>query len=232
MSIADNVKRVLERIDRASQGRPVTLVAAAKTMPTSAVREAVAAGVTAIGENHVQEIRRKGAEGAYEGAAVHLIGHLQKNKLRYVAGQVDLIESVDSVELLRLIAGRCAALGTVQDVLLEINIAREASKTGAAPELLPELLETAAGLPGVRVRGLMAIPPAQAGATYFYNMQKLFVDNAGEKYDNVSMDFLSMGMSNDFEQAIRAGSNMVRVGSAIFGARDYGRPAAGQGGIG
>ncbi len=224
MSISDNVKRVLERIDRASGGRPVTLVAVAKTKPAAAVREAIGAGARVIGENHVQEIRQKGAEGAYNGASVQLIGHLQKNKVRYVAGRVDLIQSVDSPELLRLIDARAAALGAVQDVLLEINIAREISKTGAMPEQLPELLETAAGLAAVRVRGLMAIPPAGASATYFNNMQKLFVDNAGEKYDNVSMDFLSMGMSGDFEQAIGAGSNMVRVGSAIFGARDYGRP--------
>lgn len=225
MSISDNVRRVLERIDHASGGRPVTLVAVAKTKPAAAVREAIEAGAQVIGENHVQEIRQKGAEGAYQGASVQLIGHLQKNKVRYVAGRVDLIQSVDSPELLRLIDARAAALGAVQDVLLEINIAREASKTGAMPELLPELLETASGLTAVRVRGLMAIPPAGAGATYFYNMQQLFVDNAGEKYDNVSMDFLSMGMSGDFELAISAGSNMVRVGSAIFGARDYGRPA-------
>ncbi len=224
MSISDNVKRVLERIDRASGGRPVTLVAVAKTKPAAAVREAIGAGARVIGENHVQEIRQKGAEGAYNGASVQLIGHLQKNKVRYVAGRVDLIQSVDSPELLRLIDARAAALGAVQDVLLEINIAREISKTGAMPEQLPELLETAAGLAAVRVRGLMAIPPAGASATYFNNMQKLFVDNAGKKYDNVSMDFLSMGMSGDFEQAIGAGSNMVRVGSAIFGARDYGRP--------
>ncbi len=231
MSIADNVKDVLERIDRAADGRAVTLVAAAKTKPTAAVREAIAAGALVIGENHVQEIRQKGAEGAYDGAAVHLIGHLQKNKVRYVAGRVAMIQSVDSVELLKLIAARAASIGAVQDVLLEINIAREATKTGALPEQLPELLETAAGLSGVRVRGLMAIPPAGAGSTYFYNMQKLFVDNAGEKYDNVNMDFLSMGMSGDFEQAIRAGANLVRVGSAIFGARDYARPVKDQGGI-
>lgn len=227
MSIADNVKRIVERIDRAADGRAVTLVAVAKTKPSAAVREAIAAGACVIGENHVQEIRQKGAEGAYDGAAVHLIGHLQKNKVRYVAGKVDLIQSVDSVELLRLIAARAASLGAVQDVLLEINIAREATKTGALPELLPELLETAGGLAGVRVRGLMAIPPVGGNATYFYNMHQLFIDNAREKYDNVSMDFLSMGMSNDFEQAICAGSNMVRVGSAIFGAREYARSAGG-----
>ena len=222
MSISDNFKAIRERVDRAADGRAVTLVAVAKTKPTAAVREAIAAGAVVIGENHVQEIRQKGAEGAYEGAAVHLIGHLQKNKVKYVAGQVALIQSVDSVELLRLIDKAASARGAVQDVLLEINIAREMSKTGALPEELETLLEEASKAQAVRVRGLMAIPPKGDSGTYFYNMKKLFVDNAGKKYDNVSMDILSMGMSDDFEQAIREGSNMVRVGSAIFGARDYG----------
>ncbi len=222
MSISDNFKAIRERVDRAADGRAVTLVAVAKTKPTAAVREAIAAGAVVIGENHVQEIRQKDAEGAYEGAAVHLIGHLQKNKVKYVAGQVALIQSVDSVELLRLIDKAAQARGASQDVLLEINIAREPSKTGALPEELEMLLEAASEAQAVWVRGLMAIPPKGDGGTYFYNMKKLFVDNAGKKYDNVSMDILSMGMSDDFEQAIREGSNMVRVGSAIFGARDYG----------
>jgi len=222
MSVFENYQAIRERVEKAAQGRAVTLVAVAKTKPAGAVREAISAGALAIGENHVQEIRQKGAEGAYEGASVHLIGHLQKNKAKYVAGQVDLIQSVDSAELLRLIDRLAAARGAVQDVLLEVNIAREPSKTGAMPERLDELFEAASQAAAVRVRGLMAIPPAGAGGTYFYNMQKLFVDIAGKKYDNVSMDFLSMGMSDDFEPAIREGSNMVRVGSAIFGARFYG----------
>ncbi len=222
MSVSDNILRIRERIDRASGGRPVTLVGIAKTKSAGMVREAVAAGLTAVGENYVQELRDKQAQGAYAGAQLHLVGHLQKNKVKYVAGQVDLIQSVDSVALMEAISQRARALETVQDILLELNIGGEAGKTGAAAELLPALLEAAGRLPGLRVRGLMCIPPAGASGTYFNIMNKLFVDNRAKKYDNVSMDFLSMGMSEDFEQAIQAGANMVRVGSAIFGRRDYG----------
>ncbi len=222
MSVAENILRIRERIDQASGGRPVTLVGIAKTKSAGLVREAVAAGLTAVGENYVQELRDKRALGAYEGAQLHLVGHLQKNKVKYVAGQVALIQSVDSTELMELISRRAESLSRVQDILLEVNIGSEAGKTGAAAEELPALLEKAADCPGLRVRGLMCIPPAGADGTYFNIMHKLFVDNRAKKYDNVCMDFLSMGMSDDFEQAIQAGANMVRVGSAIFGRRDYG----------
>lgn len=222
MSIADNLRRIRERIDAAAEGRTVHLVGVAKTKSTALVRQAVEAGLTLVGENYVQELRDKQAEGAYEGAGVHLIGHLQKNKVKYVAGKVELIQSVDSAELMELISARALALGRVQDVLLELNLAAEAGKSGADPALLPELLARAGTLPGLRVRGLMCIPPAGKGGTYFNIMNKLYIDNSIKKYDNVSMDFLSMGMSGDFEQAIKEGANMVRVGSAIFGARDYG----------
>jgi pyridoxal phosphate enzyme (YggS family) len=141
----------------------------------------------------------------------------------------DLIHSVNSVSLLETINKRAAALGIVQDVLLEVNIAREESKTGFLPELLPAFLETAAELANIRVRGLMAIPPIQKktgeNRHYFAQMRQLFIDIGAKKYDNVSMDFLSMGMSGDFEDAIREGSNMIRVGTAIFGARNYGQAA-------
>ena len=222
MSIRDNILRIRERIDRAAGGREVHLVGVAKTKSAAEVRQAVEAGLSVVGENYVQELRDKQTEGAYAGAQVHLIGHLQKNKVKYVAGKVDLIQSVDSEELLRLIAARAESLGRVQDVLLELNIGAEPGKTGADPARLPALLETAGGLKGLRVRGLMCIPPAAESGTYFNIMHKLYIDNSIKKYDNVSMDFLSMGMSNDFEQAIQAGANMVRVGSAIFGPRNYG----------
>ncbi len=225
MTIADNLLRVRERIDKAAQGRPVTLVGVAKTKAAPLVREAVAAGLEAVGENYVQELCAKRDEGAYEGAKLHLVGHLQRNKVKYVVGRVDLIQSVDSEALLRAISARALALGTVQELLLELNLGREEGKSGAAPERLPELLAEAAALGGVRVRGLMCIPPAGKTGTCFNIMHKLFVDNRTEKYDNVCMDFLSMGMSDDFESAIEAGANMVRVGSAIFGRRDYGTSA-------
>ena len=143
-----------------------------------------------------------------------------------MVGNCDLIHSVNSVELLETIARKAAALDIVQDVLLEVNIAAEASKTGFLPEYLPQLLESAGNFSSVRVRGLMAIPPIAEkpgeNRRYFAQMRELFIDIGAKKYDNVTMDFLSMGMSEDFEDAIAEGSNMIRVGSAIFGPRNYG----------
>ena len=221
MTIEQRIALVRENIARAAAGRNVTLVGVAKTKPAQLVARAIRAGLTVIGENYVQEFRDKSAAGAYEGADVHIIGHLQTNKVKYVAGKAALIQSVDSPALLEAIARRAAAQNAVQDVLLEVNIGREPGKSGVAPELLDGLLETAAGLPGVRVRGLMAIPPAENTRADFEPMYHLFVDNNGKKYDNISMDFLSMGMSDDYEDAVRQGANMVRVGSFIFGPRDY-----------
>ena len=228
MSIAENVAAVRARIDAAAQGRRVLLVAASKMNDAERVCEAVAAGVDACGENRVQELVEKNAQGAYEGAPLHFIGHLQKNKIKYLVGVADLIESVDSEELLTLIDRRAEKLDVVQDVLLEVNIGREAAKSGLAPEDVAKTVEFASPLEHVRVRGLMAIPPAAASPdetrAYFAAMRELFIDIGEKKYDNTPMDFLSMGMSGDFEVAIAEGANMVRVGSAIFGARDYSRP--------
>ena len=229
MSIAENVAAVRARIEAAAQGRRVLLVAASKMNDAGRVREAVAAGVDACGENRVQELAEKNAQGAYTGRPLHFIGHLQKNKIKYLVGVADLIESVDSAELLTLIDRRAEKLDVVQDVLLEVNIGREEAKSGLAPEDVVKTVEFAVPLAHVRVRGLMAIPPAADSPDktrpYFAAMRELFIDIAEKKYDNTPMDFLSMGMSGDFEAAIAEGANMVRVGSAIFGARDYSRPA-------
>ena len=226
INIEDNVARIRERMDRAAGGRPVTLVAATKMNDAQAVRRAIAAGVDACGENRVQEMMEKLCQDAYAGAPLHFIGSLQKNKVKFVVGNCDLIHSVNSVELLEAIARKAAALDIVQDVLLEVNIAAEASKTGFLPEYLPQLLESAGNFSSVRVRGLMAIPPIAEkpgeNRRYFAQMRELFIDIGAKKYDNVTMDFLSMGMSEDFEDAIAEGSNMIRVGSAIFGPRNYG----------
>lgn len=228
MSIAENVAEVRARIEAAAAGRHVILVAASKMNDAERVRQAVAAGVDACGENRVQELVEKNAEHAYDGAPLHFIGHLQKNKIKYLVGVADLIQSVDSTELLTLIDKRAEKLGVTQDVLLEVNIGREEAKSGLAPEDVVKTVEFAVPLAHVRVRGLMAIPPAAQSPDdtrpYFAAMRELFIDIAGKKYDNTSMDFLSMGMSGDFEAAIAEGANMVRVGSAIFGARDYSRP--------
>lgn len=227
-SISENAKRVLERVRAASQkagGGEVTLVAASKQNDAARVREAFMAGVREFGENRVQELEDKLSANAYEGARVHLIGHLQRNKVKFVAGKVDLIQSVDSKELASLIGKRALELGSVQDVLLEVNIGGEESKSGVTPEGLDELAAFAGETPGIRVLGLMSIPPAGAEIAetigYFRKMRNLFVDMSGKKYDNVTMSILSMGMSADFEEAILCGANMVRVGSAIFGKRYY-----------
>lgn len=168
----------------------------------------------------------KNAQAAYAGARLHFIGHLQKNKVKQVVGTAALIESVDSEELMRLIDRCAASKGICQDILLEVNIGGEAAKSGFRPEEIPAALAAAAQFDHIMVRGLMAIPPkcsrAEENIPYFCSMQKLFVDNGEKKYDNVHMDFLSMGMSADYTAAIACGSNMVRVGTAIFGARNYG----------
>ena len=230
MSIRENVERIRAEIAAAARaaGRnpaEITLVAASKMNDAARVREAIAAGVDVCGENRVQEMLEKQAQGAYEGAPLHFIGHLQKNKVKQVVGLASLIHGVDSLALLEVI-NRCAEKRDLtQDVLLEVNIGAEETKSGFAPEEIPEALSSAAAFSHIRVRGLMCIPPAGRGEEEnrlnFTKMNKLFVDNSGKKYDNVSMDFLSMGMSADFACAIACGSNMVRVGSAIFGPRPY-----------
>ena len=226
-SIAENIQEIRGNIAAALQGadRAVLLVAATKMNDAERVREAIAAGVDACGENRVQEFLEKDAQGAYAGAPKHFIGHLQRNKVNKIVGRVDLIQSVDSGELLQLIDRRAAALGIVQDVLIEISVAGEAQKSGIPPAALPGLLDLAAGCGNLRVRGLMCVPPilesARGNLPYFMAMRQLFVDNSVKKYDNVFMDFLSMGMTDDYQDAVAAGANMVRVGSAIFGKRHY-----------
>ncbi len=229
-SITENVRLARARIDAAAREsgrdpREIRLLAATKTNPPEAVREAVAAGVDLCGENRVQEFLAKNAVNAYAGCGVHFIGHLQKNKVKYLVGAVELIHSVDSAALMEAIHRRAAALGVVQDVLLEVNVGGEASKSGVAPEELPALLEAAAAYPCVRVRGLMTIPPAEAfpgeAAGYFRQMHELFVDIRRKKYDNVLLTELSMGMSSDYEDAVRCGATIVRLGTALFGPRNY-----------
>lgn len=224
MSISDNVRAVRERMAAAAarvgaDEKSILLVAATKTNPAERVREAVAAGIDASGENRVQEMLEKLGQDAYAGAPLHFIGQLQRNKVKYVVGAVDLIQSVGSRELLSDIAARAAKLGLTQDVLIEINVGREESKGGVLPEELDELAAFAGGLGSVRIRGLMAIPPITEKTTYFEQMYNFYVDIKQKRYDNVSMDFLSMGMSADYPAAIECGANMVRVGSAIFGPR-------------
>ena len=230
MSIAENVFRIRSEIEQAALAagrdpKEIQLCAATKMNNAEAVRQAIAAGVDCCGENRVQELVLKSSQNAYAGAPVHFIGHLQTNKVRQVVGHVDLIQSVDSAHLLQAINAEAGKQSLIQNVLLEVNIGREASKGGFAPEEILPFLEHIDEFRNIRVRGLMAIPPIShhsgENRKFFQEMLQLSVDITEKKYDNVSMDCLSMGMSDDFEDAIACGSTMIRVGTAIFGARDY-----------
>ena len=227
-TIAENVRRVRDQMAEAAiqAGRApeeILLCAATKTNPAQAIRQAVLAGVDVCGENRVQELVEKAPQGAYEGVPLHFIGHLQKNKAKLIVGRADLIESVDSLELLELLNRLAAERNLRQDILLEVNLAREQSKTGFTPETVLTAAGEMEAYPALRLRGLMAIPPvaAQPGQNrpFFAKLRQLYVDIKTKTYDNKSIDCLSMGMSGDFCDAIMEGSTMVRVGTAIFGPR-------------
>lgn len=230
MSITENVAAIREKIAQAAiaAGRKpedILLCAATKMNDAEAVRQAIAAGVDCCGENRVQELVQKQSQNAYAGAPVHFIGHLQTNKVRQVVGKVDLIQSVDRLKLLQAIDGEAARQGIRQNILLEINIGREESKSGFFTEQLPELLENIPNFGHIQVCGLMAIPPicqnSRDSLKFFQEICNLSVDISEKKYDNVFMGVLSMGMSADFAEAIACGSTMIRIGTAIFGPRDY-----------
>ena len=229
-SVRRNYEEVTENIARAAEasGRKkedVTLLAATKTVEPRIINYAISLGLGHIGENRVQELLSKYDEYDLEHCDLQFIGHLQTNKVRQIVGRVSMIQSVDSLKLAKEIS-RVSKLGAVNtDILLEVNIGREENKSGVMEEELEELLCSAAQLENIRVRGLMAVPPicgtkAELGK-YFDKMYKLFIDISCKTLDNVSMDFLSMGMSDDYKEAILSGANMVRVGSKLFGARIY-----------
>ena len=229
MSIAENIARVREEMAAAAReaGRApeeITLVGASKMNDAAACREAIAAGIDALGENRVQEMTQKLSENAYDGAPLHFIGHLQRNKVKQVVGHVSLIQSVGSLELLDEIEKVAANRGLVQDILLEVNVGGEEAKSGFAPADTEAAAEAALSRSHVRVLGLMTIPPADAdrdtNMRYFEEVRALYVDIDRKLFHN-NFKYLSMGMSGDFADAIRCGANMVRVGTAIFGARHY-----------
>ena len=230
MSIAENIARIKKEMQEAALAagrdpKEILLCAATKMNDSQAVREAIAGGVDCCGENRVQELTQKMGENAYEGAPVHFIGHLQTNKVKQVVGKVDLIQSVGSERLLVAIDKEAANQGICQDILLEINIGREESKSGFLTEELTAILEKMGEFSHIRVRGLMAIPPicqnSADSCKFFQEMCNLSVDITAKKYDNVWVDIMSMGMSDDFREAIACGSTMIRVGTAIFGPRNY-----------
>ncbi len=222
----ERIAAVRQRIAQAAQraGRreeEITLIGVSKTKPAALVNEALACGIEDIGENRVQELLEKLPQ--LQGKPrVHLIGHLQTNKVKQVIGKVDLIHSVDSLKVAKEISRQSQAAGVVTDVLLQVNIGRDENKFGILTEELPEVLEGVSTLAGIRVRGLMTVPPIEQNSdktrAHFRSLYKVFID-IPQIYDNIKMEYLSMGMSGDFEIAVEEGANLVRVGSAIFGSR-------------
>lgn len=227
--IQNNLKYVEENIIKACKkvGRDpneVTLIAVSKTKPVDAIRQAMDYGIQDFGENKVQELTSK-IEAIPEKLNWHLIGHLQRNKVKYIIDSVCLIHSVDSLRLAMQIEEEARKKGIIANILIEVNIAGEESKFGLAKEEVPEVLKEIKNLKHVCVKGLMTIAPyvenAEENRKYFSEMYKLFIDMRSENADNIRMEILSMGMTGDYQVAIEEGATMVRVGTGIFGERDY-----------
>ncbi|MBQ2891089.1 MAG: YggS family pyridoxal phosphate-dependent enzyme [Clostridia bacterium] len=227
MGILENIKEVEKKIENAakSAGRKrdeITLIGVSKTKPVSLIKEAVGCGIRVLGENRVQEIMEKFDH--IEGAVWHLIGHLQKNKVKYIIDKVDLIHSVDSLELAKEIDKQAKKFDKVQKILIQVNISGEESKFGLPKEEVLPLLNEVKSLENVKVKGLMTMAPLGAGEDelheIFGGLKKLSIDIKEKKVDNIDMEELSMGMSGDFEIAILEGATMVRVGTGIFGHRE------------
>ncbi len=227
--LAENLKTVEERIckacERANRNREeVTLIAVSKTKPVSMLEEVYREGIRCFGENKVQELTDK-YEQLPDDVRWHMIGHLQRNKVKYIIGKTELIHSVDSIRLAETIEQEAAKKDIIADILIEVNVAEEESKFGLKVDEVIPLIEKIAKFPHIRIKGLMTIAPyvenPEENRNVFARLQKLSVDIAEKNIDNVSVGVLSMGMTNDYEIAIEEGATMVRVGTGIFGERDY-----------
>ncbi|MCI1655885.1 MAG: YggS family pyridoxal phosphate-dependent enzyme [Lachnospiraceae bacterium] len=227
--VTENLKDIRQRVADACRraGRDpetVTLIAVSKTKPAEMLQEAYDAGVRDFGENKVQEMMQK-EEILPADIRWHMIGHLQRNKVKYLMGKTELIHSVDSLRLAEEISRLSVKNQICTDILIEVNIAGEESKFGTSRQEAFDLVRAAAQLPGIRIRGLMTVAPytehPENNRGYFRKIRELSVDIAAENIDNVHMDFLSMGMTGDFEIAIEEGATHVRVGTGIFGERNY-----------
>ena len=225
-----NYNVICERIAEAAQkagksADDIKFLAATKTVEPEVINHAISLGLKYIGENKVQELLSKYADYNLQNCSLQFIGHLQTNKVKQIVGKVDLIQSVDSVKLANEIAKQSIKLNKTTDILVEVNIGREENKSGVYPENLDELLCEISQIEGISVKGLMTIPPICDNkhkiSKYFNNMHNIFIDISQKKLDNISMTILSMGMSADYYEAILEGANMVRIGSSLFGARNY-----------
>ena len=229
-AVEDNYKSVKSRVEEAAlkAGRnpvDVRLMAVTKTVESVYINKVLDLGADLIGENRVQEYLGKKDELHLDNVEKHLIGHLQTNKVKQIVGEVDMIESVDSVKLATEINRVSKNKGLITNILVEVNVGKEDSKSGIYIEQLEDLLNEIALMSNIKVKGLMTIPPIcdseKEVSQYFSTMYQSFIDIRDKKIDNIDMEILSMGMSGDFEAAIANGSNIVRVGSSIFGARKY-----------
>ena len=225
-----NYKHICERIAEAAakvnkKPEDITFLAATKTVDPVTINHAVSLGLKYIGENRVQELLSKYDEYNLNDCSLQFIGHLQTNKVRQIIDKVDMIQSVSSVKLATEISRQAQLKNRDINVLVEVNIGKEENKSGIMPDSLENLLYEIKDLPSIHVKGLMAIPPicdnSQKICEYFDNMHKMFIDIKAQNIDNISMEVLSMGMSDDYYEAILCGANMIRVGSALFGARNY-----------
>lgn len=225
----ENYKRIEERIFEAAikSGRKredIILLAATKTVPTNVINHAIQSGISYIGENRVQEFLSKEAE-LLDTAHRHFIGHLQSNKAKDIVGRVEMIQSVHSVKLAKIIGEISLKKDIVTDILLEINIGEEENKSGFFKDNVTEAIFEISKIKGICVKGIMSIPPICEKRAQLINnfeeLYKLFIDIKAKKIDNINMDYLSMGMSGDFYEAILSGSNIIRLGTALFGQRDY-----------
>ena len=229
MMIKENIAAVEEKIQAACQraGRnpdEITLIAVSKTKPVEAIREAIQTGMADFGENKVQELTQK-MDTITDNVRWHMIGHLQKNKVKYIVGRVALIHSVDSLSLAEKIQEESVKKNVTVNILVQVNISGEESKFGTKAQAAMELVQNIAKLPNIRIQGLMTIAPfvenPEENRLYFRNLRKLAVDIKSKNIDNVTMNTLSMGMTGDYEVAVEEGATMVRVGTGIFGERNY-----------
>lgn len=225
----ENYKEIMDKIASAAvksgrKAEDITLLAAVKTVSPELINYAIDNGISVIGDNRVQELIAKENE-VTKNVTKHFIGHLQTNKVKDVVGRVALIESVDSVRLAGIIGKESLKIGKVTEILLEVNIGEEESKSGFLADELMSAVSEISKIEGIKVKGLMAIPPicniADENIQYFSKMRQLFIDIKDKNIDNISMDILSMGMSDDFETAIEYGSTQVRIGTLLFGRRNY-----------
>lgn len=223
--IDENIRIIRHDLEEAKvrsgrENEDIRIMAVTKTVPFERVNYAAGCGLTLLGENRVQEFLQK-KDNYVKNAEIHFIGHLQSNKIKYIIDSVKMIQSVDSTALAEEISRRAQRSGRVMDILCEVNIGGEESKSGFSPEEVPEALYTVSGMPGVRIRGLMTIPPHGGSPVWLEKMQRLYEDMKSRNIPGTQMDTLSMGMSADYSEAVMYGSNLVRIGSALFGARNY-----------